>query len=83
MFERIIIQRKNIFIVLPRGEKEDYYKYRFTVLMKHIMEKYSDTVKFNQQKETMRLIISNNFASPAALLENIIDFTKDVASITE
>jgi hypothetical protein len=49
--------------------------------MKHIMAKYSDTVKFNQQKETMRLIISNNFASPAALLENIIDFTKDVASI--
>jgi transcription-repair coupling factor (superfamily II helicase) len=81
LFERIIIQRKNIFIVLPKGEKEDYYKYRFTVLMKHIMAKYSDTVKFNQQKETMRLIISNNFASPAALLENIIDFTKDVALI--
>jgi len=81
LFERIIIQRKNIFLILPRGEKEDYYKYRFTVLMKHILEKYSDTVKFNQQKETMRLIISNNFASPAALLENIIDFTKDVASI--
>jgi transcription-repair coupling factor (superfamily II helicase) len=79
LFERIIIQRKNIFLILPRGEKEDYYKYRFTVLMKHIMEKYSDTVKFNQQKETMRLVITNNFNAPAALLEGLINFVKDVS----
>ncbi len=81
LFERIIIQRKNIFLILPRGEKEDYYKYQFNILMKHIMEKYADTVKFNQQKETLRLIITNNFASPTALLESLIAFTKDVSMI--
>ncbi|NWF89134.1 MAG: transcription-repair coupling factor [Ignavibacteriaceae bacterium] len=81
LFDRVIIQRKNIFLILPRGENEDYYKHRFTILMKHIMEKYSDTVKFNQQKETMRLVIINNFASPAALLESLIVFTKDISLV--
>ena len=81
LFERIIIQRKNIFIILPKGEKEDYYKHHFTVMMRHIMEKYSDRVKFNQQKETLRLIIPNNFASPSALLESLIGFAKDVSLI--
>lgn len=81
LFERVIIQRKNIFLILPKGENEDYYKYRFTVLMKHIMEKYTGSVKFNQQKETMRLIITNNFASPSALLESLIAFVKEVSSV--
>jgi len=81
LFERVIIQRKNIFLILPKEGKEDYYKYLFNILMKHILENYSNTVKFNQQKETLRLIISNNFSSPSALLESLIDFTKDVAAI--
>jgi transcription-repair coupling factor (superfamily II helicase) len=81
LFERIIIQRKNIFLILPKGEKEDYYKYQFSVLMKHVLDNYPDKVKFNQQKETLRLIIVNNFASPSALLESLIDFAKDVASV--
>lgn len=81
MFERIIIQRKNIFIILPKGEKEDYYKFKFSILMKYIIEKYSDNVKFNQQKETLRLVITNNFTSPSELLDYLIAFAKDVASI--
>ena len=81
LFERIIIQRKNIFLILPKGVKEDYYKYKFTVLMKHIVEKYSDRVKFNQQKETLRLIIVNNFASPADLLNYLIAFSKDAGNV--
>jgi transcription-repair coupling factor (superfamily II helicase) len=79
LFERIIIQRKNIFLVLPKGEKEDFYKHKFTLLMKHILESYQDTVKFNQQKDTLRLIITNNFSSPAVLLESLINFVKDVS----
>jgi transcription-repair coupling factor (superfamily II helicase) len=81
LFERIIIQRKNIFLVLPKGEKEDFYNYRFNVLMKLIMDKYADTVKFNQQKDTLRLIITNNFPSPHSLLESLIAFTKEVSLI--
>ncbi len=81
LFERIIIQRKNIFLILPKGEKEDYYKHQFSILMKHIMEKYPDKVKFNQQKETLRLVVANNFTSPTALLDYLISFTKDVVGL--
>ncbi len=81
LFDRIIIQRKNIFLILPKRENENYYKYRFNVLMKYIMEKYSDAIKFNQQKESLRLIISNNFATPSVLLDYLINFTKDVTTI--
>ena len=81
LFERIIIQRKNIFLILPREEKEDYYKHQFSLLMKHIMEKYSDRVKFNQQKESLRLIITNNFKSPGELLEYLIDFVIEISKL--
>jgi transcription-repair coupling factor (superfamily II helicase) len=81
LFERVIIQRKNIFLILPKGENEDYYKYKFNILMKHVVENYSDKVKFNQQKETLRLIIPNNFASPSELLEYLIRFSKDAANV--
>ena len=35
LFERIIMQRKAVTIILPKGEKEDYYKYQFVELMHH------------------------------------------------
>ena len=81
LFERIIIQRKNIFIILPRGEKEDYYKYKFVMLMRFIMENYKDKIKFNQQKEVMRLIIPNTFTSPENLLDFLIGFCEEVMKL--
>lgn len=81
LFERVIIQRKNIFIILPRGEKEDYYKYKFSILIKHVVERYADKVRFNQQKETLRLIIYNSFASPSELIEYLIAFAKDISLV--
>jgi len=74
LFERIVIQRKNIFIILPKGEKEDFYKFRFIQLMRFVMDNFKDKVKFNQQKETMRLIIPNNFESPEMLIKFLIEF---------
>ncbi|MFO7446395.1 MAG: transcription-repair coupling factor [Ignavibacteriaceae bacterium] len=81
LFERVIIQRKNILIILPKGEKEDYYKVRFVELMRFIMDEYKDRIKFSQQKEVMKLVISNNFESPEKLLEFLIKFTKEVAAL--
>ena len=81
LFERIIIQRKNIFIILPKGEKEDYYKYRFAELMRYIMDNYKNKVKFSQQKEVLKLIITNNFESPEKLLEFMIEFSKEVKGL--
>jgi transcription-repair coupling factor (superfamily II helicase) len=81
LFERVIIQRKNIFIILPKGEKEDYYKYRFIELMRFIMDNYKDKVKFNQQKETMRLIVPNNFESPEKLINFLIEFCRNIKDL--
>ena len=81
LFERIIIQRKNIFLILPRGEKEEYYQVKFIELMRYIMDNYKDKIKFNQQKDVMKLVISNNFKTPEELLEFIIKFCREVADL--
>jgi hypothetical protein len=53
--------------------------------MEFIMENYKNVVKFNQQKEVMRLIIPNNFLqrdgkpeTPEKILEFLIKFCKEV-----
>ena len=81
LFERIIIQRKNIFIILPKGDKEDYYKYRFVELMRFIMDNYKDRIKFNQQKEVLKFSIPNNFESPEKLLQFLINFGREVMEL--
>ena len=81
LFERIIIQRKNINIILPRGGKEDYYKFKFLELMGFIMDNYKNTVKFVQQKNVMKLVIQNNFENPEKILAFLKDFGKEVIDL--
>jgi transcription-repair coupling factor (superfamily II helicase) len=81
LFQRIIIQRKNIFLILPKGEKEDYYKYKFVELMRFIMENYRDTIKFNQQKDVLKLVINNNFETPEKMLEFLIKFSREAIDL--
>jgi transcription-repair coupling factor (superfamily II helicase) len=81
LFERIIIQRKNIFIILPKGEKEDYYKYQFVELMRFIMDNYKNKVKFSQQKEILKFSIPNNFESPEKLLDFMVNFSREVKDL--
>jgi transcription-repair coupling factor (superfamily II helicase) len=81
LFERIIIQRKNIFIILPKGEKEDYYKFRFVELMRFVMDNYKERVRFSQQKEVLKFSIPNNFESPEKLLEFMINLSREVMDL--
>jgi transcription-repair coupling factor (superfamily II helicase) len=74
LFERIIIQRKNIFIILPKGENEEYYKYKFIELMRFIMDEYKNEIKFVQQKEVMKLTIENKFIKPEEILSYLLEF---------
>jgi transcription-repair coupling factor (superfamily II helicase) len=74
LFERIIIQRKNIFIILPKGENEEYYKYKFIELMRFIMDEYKNEIKFVQQKEVMKLTIENKFTKPEEILSYLLEF---------
>ena len=83
LFERIAIQRKNIHIILPRGEKEDYYKVRFVELMRFIIDEsaYKDKIKFSQQKEVMKLVIENRFEKPEDSLSYLITFCSRVSKL--
>ena len=81
LFERVAIQRKNIFIILPRGEKEDYYKVRFVELMRFILNDYKDKIKFSQQKEVLKLVVENKFGKPEDILVYLITFCGRVARL--
>jgi transcription-repair coupling factor (superfamily II helicase) len=81
LFERIIMNRKIITIFLPKGEKEDYYKFKFLELMRFILAEYKDTVKFEQKNNVMKLLIKNNFESPESLLNFLIRFTVGVTNL--
>jgi transcription-repair coupling factor (superfamily II helicase) len=81
LFERVIMQRKQIIIILPRGLKEDYYTTRFPELMRYIMDNYKTNIRFEQLKDTMKLIIPNNFPTPEALLEYVVKFCREIAGL--
>ena len=81
LFERIIMQRKVVNIILPKGEKEEYYKIKFVELMRYILDQYKDSVKFEQKNDVMKLIIKNNFEKPETLLEFLIQFSVSVSNL--
>jgi transcription-repair coupling factor (superfamily II helicase) len=81
LFERIIMKKDNVTVLLPKGQKEDYYKYKFVELMRFILEKHKDSVKFEQKKESMKLIVKNNFETPEKLLEFLIQFSNNVLNL--
>ncbi|HEY7751244.1 MAG TPA: transcription-repair coupling factor, partial [Ignavibacteriaceae bacterium] len=81
LFERIIIQSNNITIILPGGEKEDYYQFKFTGIMRFILENYKDKIRFEQKQNLMRLIIRNDFESPESLLKFLLEFSLKISDI--
>ncbi|MDR3626361.1 MAG: transcription-repair coupling factor, partial [Ignavibacteriaceae bacterium] len=81
LFEKVIIQKKQTLIILPRSQKEDYYKEKFLDLMKFIMNEYQHSVKFEQHKDSMRLVIQNKFDSPENLLKFLISFSQRVMNL--
>ena len=81
LFERIIMQRKIITIILPKREKEDYYKNQFVELMRYILDEHKETIKFEQKKDVMRLQIKNTFESPEKLLGFLIDISSIIKGL--
>ncbi len=81
LFERIIMQRKDVFIILPKGQKEEYYKFKFVELMRFILDEHKDKIKFEQKNDMMKLNIKNNFDTPEKLLEFLISFSSDIKKL--
>ncbi len=81
LFERIVLQRNKISLILPKGDREDYYKNKFSLLMNHIVNNYPDEIQFKQTKDTMKLEMKNNYSSIEHALEFLIDFCKEVFDV--
>lgn len=78
LFDRVVIMEKKISLILPKGEKEDYYQNKFQKLMTFILENYSKNIKFEQGKDVMKLVMTNNFDKPLPAIEYLIKFCKTV-----
>jgi len=80
-FERIVVTRQKIVLLLPKGENEDFYQNKFSSLMDLIVAEYSKTIKFIQIKDVMKLESVNTFDSPEKILTWIINFIKKLLLI--
>ncbi|MEW6195762.1 MAG: transcription-repair coupling factor [Bacteroidota bacterium] len=81
LFERIVIQKEKAIIILPRGDREDFYKNKFFLLLEIINKYYAKNVKFIQSKETLKLEIANRYDSPEQIILFLINFCKEVNKI--
>jgi len=79
LFDRVIIRKDQTTILLPKGKHEEYYQNAFQLLLGHLMEKHRDRVQFQQQQDTLRLVIKNLFAQPEGQLKFVIGFAKEIA----
>lgn len=81
LFERVIIQKNKSIIILPKAEREEYYKNKFLLLLDFINKHFAKDVKFIQQKETLKLEINKNFENPEFALEFLINFCKQINDV--
>ncbi len=81
LFERIVIQKDKAVIILPKGDREDFYKNKFFLLLEIINKNYAKNVKFVQNKETLKLEITNRYDSPEQIILFLINFCKEVNKI--
>ena len=81
LLERIIIQKEKIAIVLPKGDREDFYKNKFTRLLDLINNSYEKEIKFVQSKDILKLELKNRFDTPEKALEFMINFCKRIIAV--
>jgi transcription-repair coupling factor (superfamily II helicase) len=74
LFERIAIQKEKVTIVLPKGDREEFYSKKFVLLLDFINSNYSNDIKFVQSKEVLKLEMKNRFDSPEQIMLFLINF---------
>lgn len=78
LLERVVIQKEKITIVLPKGEREDFYKNKFIHLINLINNNYGKEIKLVQSKEILKLEMKNKYETPEKVLEFMIGFCKEM-----
>ncbi|MGK9477638.1 transcription-repair coupling factor [Melioribacter sp. OK-6-Me] len=82
LWERIIIQQDKVIVVLPKGNREEYYKNKFVPILEYINSNFGKRVRFVQQKELLKLEITNDFKNPEDILKFMITFTQRISELT-
>jgi hypothetical protein len=49
--------------------------------MRFILDNYKTSVKFSQQKDVMKLVITNNFENPDKISDFLIKFSIDIMKL--
>ncbi len=83
LLERIVVKEDKVIIILPKGDREEFYKTKFSILMEFIMKKYSRDIQFKQGKEVMKLEMRNKFDEPDDVLLYLIEFCKEVIEVVK
>ena len=81
LFERVVIQINKVVIVLPKSDKEDFYKNKFISMMTYINDNYPKDIKFVQIKETLKLELTNKFSSPESVMIYLVQFCKELINL--
>lgn len=81
MFDRVIIQKQKILLVLPNKEREEFYENNFKVLLHLVMTKLKDSVRFDQQRDSMKLVIERSFESPEKVTAYLIELFRQIMDL--
>ncbi len=81
LFERVAIQFNKITIVLPKGDKENFYQKKFIPLLTFINGNYPKDIKFVQANETMKFEMNNKFGSAEAAMNFLIKLCKEIIEV--
>jgi transcription-repair coupling factor (superfamily II helicase) len=80
LMERVVVLRDRISIILPKAEREEFYKNKFQNFMEFIVNKYSKEIHFKQTNKVMKIEMPNKFRSPEETLTFLIELLKEINS---
>ncbi len=81
LIERIVIQKEKTSVILPKGEREEFYKTKFVPMLDFINKNYSKEVRFTQNRDLLKLEITKRFESPEQNLIFLINFMQSLNNI--
>ena len=78
LFERIVVTKNKVSIILPKGDREEFYTEKFTGLMEYIMNRYAREIRLVHKNEIMKFEMANKFDEPEVIMDYLIKFTKQI-----
>jgi transcription-repair coupling factor (superfamily II helicase) len=81
MFERLVIRKDKVSIILPKSDKEEFYQNKFEKLMQFVMQNYPNEIRFHQKKDAMKFEMQNEFHQPEEVMTYLINFSSRVMNL--